>query len=1073
MKKRCISLLLVAAMLCGNGFVDNLTVRAEEPAGIVMEDAASTESTEETVGAVDSTEQLEPTEQTELTEETEQEESTERVEPTEIVEMTEEVPAEAAEAMGAAPAWVAKPYDRQSAVELQKSGALVLSEGMTAAMEANEKAGGLLISGEAGQYASGRFFLTSGFNFTGNAVGRVQIDALAPKGVDISVAVYLDDDTEPMVTIPMEKQKKSGKWTYDGAKTVDVLEKNIVGQHKVSFQIVTAYTKKFTFLLRSIEFAESSLPVVYLNIDETQGAIAAMNADPEHETECYGSMTLQVPDGYRSEYAPDQKFSTQTYELEYIRGRGNSTWGCDKKPYKLKLEKKADLLGMGKNKHWVLLANRYDPSMLRNKATYWLGKELGMPYTPECVFVDVVMNGVYYGSYYLSEQVRVGSSRVDIDDLEDNEESKNAVDLPFITGGYLLSMFPYDDDKETKLFFTTDHNNEFLIESPSFEDYKNDAQYNYIKNYVQKTEDAIYGEDFRNADGTHYSDLMDVSAAIDYYWIQEISMNGDAFVSTSTYLYKPRNEKLYWGPLWDFDYVAWGDTDYSTEPVVEGFETGGRCWFERLLEDRTFAQKVVERWPYIKGKLLELCKDGGQIDRYYNNLIISQKYDVEKWGMTNAHVGYEDEETVKNFTFPQEVNRLKSWVQKRVAWIDENLDVLLPKEHTVTYVVNGKTYATQKAYENSVIIEFPKNPVKKGYVFKGWYRKIDGEEIRYQGEIYVSEDMKLYARWVKKSKVVPVEKLYVLNKRINVPFSDQYYGICWDVMPLNATITDVKWTSSNESIATVDIYGCVNFVQPGKVRITGTCNNGVKASVLLNIVDDDNIVYPDPFITLNRTNLKLRSGKWAKLTPSFSPAESCVGTLYWQSSNPEVAYVTDTGVVIADQEGTATILVYSTLAGAIASCNVTVDNPVVKGNVYTISGLQYKVKKTGKDGTVACIGREKKSLKKVKIPASVRIKGKTYKVTAVTKNAFKDTNITQVTLGSNIKVIGENAFYGCKKLSTITIKTKKISKIGKGAWKKIAKKAQFKVPAGKQQDYKKLLSSATGYRKKTMKIKQN
>lgn len=55
-------------------------------------------------------------------------------------------------------------------------------------------------------------------------------------------------------------------------------------------------------------------------------------------------------------YAPDQTFSTQTYEMEYIRGRGNSTWICDKKPYKIKLSKKADLFGMGKNKHWVLLA---------------------------------------------------------------------------------------------------------------------------------------------------------------------------------------------------------------------------------------------------------------------------------------------------------------------------------------------------------------------------------------------------------------------------------------------------------------------------------------------------------------------------------------------------------------------------------------------------------------------------------------------------------------------------------------------------------------------------------------------
>ena len=133
---------------------------------------------------------------------------------------------------------------------------------------------------------------------------------------------------------------------------------------------------------------------------------------------------------------------------------------------------------MGKNKHWVLLADYYDPSHIRNKITYWMGKKLGMAYTPECVYVDVVMNGQYYGSYLLSEQVRVGNSRVDIDDLEADDESKAATDEPTITGGYLLSMSPYKDE-DGKIIHTK-QGTDYLIERPSFEVYENEAQYNYI-----------------------------------------------------------------------------------------------------------------------------------------------------------------------------------------------------------------------------------------------------------------------------------------------------------------------------------------------------------------------------------------------------------------------------------------------------------------------------------------------------------------------------------------------------------------------------------------------------------------
>ena len=75
--------------------------------------------------------------------------------------------------------------------------------------------------------------------------------------------------------------------------------------------------------------------------------------------------------------------------------------------------------------------------MIRNKITYWLGAEMGMKYTPQCVFVDVIMNNQYAGSYYLCEQIRVGKNRVNIDDLEADEAAKNVTTGAAITGGYL------------------------------------------------------------------------------------------------------------------------------------------------------------------------------------------------------------------------------------------------------------------------------------------------------------------------------------------------------------------------------------------------------------------------------------------------------------------------------------------------------------------------------------------------------------------------------------------------------------------------------------------------------------
>ena len=129
---------------------------------------------------------------------------------------------------------------------------------------------------------------------------------------------------------------------------------------------------------------DNKLPVVYINTEN--GVKITSKEDYVNAT-----MTIQGNDTYSD--------SSILYDGEIeIRGRGNSTWNMPKKPYKIKLDKKANLFNMGKHKHWVLLANYSDESLMRNTLSYNLSGAMGMPQM-ETVWVDVVLNGKYVGNY--------------------------------------------------------------------------------------------------------------------------------------------------------------------------------------------------------------------------------------------------------------------------------------------------------------------------------------------------------------------------------------------------------------------------------------------------------------------------------------------------------------------------------------------------------------------------------------------------------------------------------------------------------------------------------------------------
>ncbi|MGI6499923.1 MAG: leucine-rich repeat protein [Anaerostipes sp.] len=148
---------------------------------------------------------------------------------------------------------------------------------------------------------------------------------------------------------------------------------------------------------------------------------------------------------------------------------------------------------------------------------------------------------------------------------------------------------------------------------------------------------------------------------------------------------------------------------------------------------------------------------------------------------------------------------------------------------------------------------------------------------------------------------------------------------------------------------------------------------------------------------------------------------------------------------------------------------------ISKGKTYTVSSKKYKVTNasTSGKGTVTLTGvtTSKSKLSSLSIGNTVKIGNKTFKITAIGSNAWKNyTKLKKVTIGNNVTSIGKSAFYNCKKLSKLTIKSTKLKSVGSKAIKNIKKNAKIDVPNKKVSKYKKLFKSSTGY-KKTMKIK--
>jgi hypothetical protein len=387
-----------------------------------------------------------------------------------------------------------------------------------------------------------------------------------------------------------------------------------------------------------------------LTQDIAKLSLTTQNAAPIDSKDVYVNAHLSIlANGTSSENAFEGDMK--------IKGRGNFTWTLDKKPYKMKFSSSVGLMQMPPDKEWVLLANHVDKTLVRTALAFEMSRRLGAEYTPRGKFVDLSLNEAKRGSYYLTEQVKIAPMRVNVEPLLITDVTGDA-----LTGGYLVELNARQDEAFN---WISTRGAAYSLKEPSPAAAE---QSNYISSEFQKIEDVLYSPTF--ADPVNgYAKYIDVDSFITHYLLNEILKNKDAANFGSVYFFKARNQKLKMGPAWDFDLAA-GNSDIASINDPEGWHLrANSVWFKRLFEDPAFEAKVRAKWNAIKADRLDTLSK--YIDRTSFEVELSATGNFLVWDILT--IPFFPASTVPG-TYAGEVRQLKSWLTRRIAWIDRELN---------------------------------------------------------------------------------------------------------------------------------------------------------------------------------------------------------------------------------------------------------------------------------------------------------------------------------------------------------------------------------------------------------------
>jgi len=485
---------------------------------------------------------------------------------------------------------------------------------------------------------------------------------------------------DPVLTINQNKDMIWDGTTYQTGMTVPV--SRYAGQKvPVSF---TGGTGKWTVQVMQ----GSAIPVLQINV--TDNDLKRVTVKRDRDITEPADMLMLTEDGRLN----------AAESLTSFRARGNSTFFAQKKPFTFKMENKADLGGMGKNKKWILLANWYDVSLIRNQITFDLYRQVGMPYTPDCRQVELYLNRNYNGTYLLTEKIQIKKHRLEITNLEEEYEQLNgkeaydnavckyvkyngvnirwynlAQEPEDITGGYLLELEKplYYSEKKDHAGVKTETNMCVTIKEPT---HVGQRGAEYISDLISGFHNAAISPDGYNADGKYYADYIDMHSFALKAAIDEFCINYDVRAA-SQFMYKERDSidpLLYAGPAWDYDWSYGNHTNGVKDPKAMDYvyQRSSVYWFltHWLLTHEDFQQatrKAYEEEIFPAAEILLGRKEAPEgsalksLDEYKADIADSAAMNYTRWSAKPVPDVYEG----SGANFDDSFAYLKNWINIR------------------------------------------------------------------------------------------------------------------------------------------------------------------------------------------------------------------------------------------------------------------------------------------------------------------------------------------------------------------------------------------------------------------------
>jgi hypothetical protein len=398
--------------------------------------------------------------------------------------------------------------------------------------------------------------------------------------------------------------------------------------------------------------AEGTLPVIFI---DTYGAEIHGSA-----TGIWTNMTFSLND------PNNPQNNIATIRNQEIRGRGNTTWGYPKQPFRIRFRNDTSMFGLAARRNWILLAEFQDPTFLTNAATLYLGREVfNLPYTNTHKHVHLYLDGEYWGVYLLTEHRQADPNGIG---------APGRANVDFNNGGWFVQL---DVGTDEPWFETDNFNLPVNISAPSFSDNIDDPRYRFIIDDWAEFTDLLACQTFPE---NGWRDLVDINSLVDFIMANEIVQNFEPNHPKSTFFYRrSRNDKISAGMLWDFDWgFGYGPlgshtyiSDYTTFGSLNTMHLPKHRFFQRFFEDPVFLVKYKERW---NEKYDENVAISEFMETLGENIRFAVEEDFKRW---NIPGGYWDD---YDSDHARQTGLMVDWWKRRITWLntEQNKVEVLP-----------------------------------------------------------------------------------------------------------------------------------------------------------------------------------------------------------------------------------------------------------------------------------------------------------------------------------------------------------------------------------------------------------